>query len=152
MLSFSPSSIVRNRVPGAFTLRASPTTTALLLTFATALNAQSIAFSGNQTILANSSKVQTLTKAGIEQNITRLHPEYGAHVVYGPKGEVLTAQNKPAGKLYVQIDLFNEDNFKPRLPLANITDGIPEPFGPEIAKVPFRKSMSSSRIPRTSSM
>jgi streptogramin lyase len=54
MSSFSPSSFVRNRVPGAFTLRASQTITALLLTFATALSAQTIAFSGNQTVLANS--------------------------------------------------------------------------------------------------
>jgi sugar lactone lactonase YvrE len=54
MLSFSPSSFVRNLVPGAFPLRAAQPITTLLLTFATALSAQSIAFSGNQTVLANS--------------------------------------------------------------------------------------------------
>lgn len=68
--------------------------------------------------------VQTLNKSRLVQDIGRSHPEFGAHIVYGPSGEVLSAQTKPTGKLYVQIEVFNEDTFKPKFTPDEIAGGV----------------------------
>jgi uncharacterized protein YoxC len=71
-----------------------------------------------------STKVQTLDKSRLVQDIGRSHPEFGAHVVYGPSGEILSAATKPTGKLYVQIEVFNEDTFKPKFTPDGIAVGV----------------------------
>jgi hypothetical protein len=71
-----------------------------------------------------STKVQTLNKSRLVQDIGRSHPEFGAHIVYGPSGEILSAETKPTGKLYVQIEVFNEDPFKPKFTPDGIAVGI----------------------------
>ena len=86
-------------------------------------NLSASAVAQNRVIEDLASKVQTLNNNQISQDIGRSHPELGVHVVYGPSG-ILTAAKKPTGKLYVQVELYNQDNVKPSFTSEQITNGI----------------------------
>jgi len=68
--------------------------------------------------------VRALTKSRAEQDIGSVHPEFGAHKVTTPKGDVLSVATKPANSVYLAFDIYNANSFKPSFTESGLADAL----------------------------